>query len=391
MAQARKKILCIFGTRPEAIKLAPVIVELKKYPQWFEVKNVVSSQHKEMLAQVLKQFGLLPDYDLDIMRPNQTLSQIVVRCLEGLPAVFEKEKPDMILVQGDTTTVFAAAFSAFCHKIPVGHVEAGLRTFHKYNPYPEEINRVLTGHIADLHFAPTLKSFQNLAKENINKQNIFITGNTVIDALLMTVKKKIDFSLYGLDFVKKEKRKLVLVTTHRRESFGSPMRETCRAIKRLAKEFEKKIYIILPVHKNPKVREVIFSYLSNLSNVYLVEPLDYFAFAFLIKESFFILTDSGGVQEEAPSLGKPVLVLRETTERPEAVKSGTVKLVGTNADKIYGLSKKLLLVPGFYKSMQKPVNPYGDGKASQRIAGILAHYFGFARSLPKGFKGEKNA
>ncbi len=391
MAQARKKILCIFGTRPEAIKLAPVIVELKKHPNWFSIKSVITSQHKEMLLQVLRQFDIPADYDLNIMRPNQTLSQIVVRCLEGLPAVFEKEKPDMILVQGDTTTVFAAAFSAFCHKILIGHVEAGLRTFNKFNPYPEEVNRVLTGHMADLHFAPTLRSKFNLLKENIAQKSIFVTGNSVIDALLMTVEKKIDFRKYGLGFVDKEKRKLVLVTTHRRESFGCPMQQTCRALKKLAQEFEKEIYVVLPVHKNPKVQEVVFKFLSDISNIHLVEPLEYFPFAFLMKKSFFILTDSGGVQEEAPSLGKPVLVLRETTERPEAVKSGTVKLVGTNADKIYGLAKRLLCSEVFYKSMQKPVNPYGDGKASQRMAFILAHYFGFVRSLPKEFKGEKNA
>ncbi|OGC04809.1 UDP-N-acetylglucosamine 2-epimerase [candidate division WOR-1 bacterium RIFOXYA12_FULL_43_27] len=368
-----KKIMVVFGTRPEAVKMAPVVLELKKYPHEFKTIVVSTGQHREMLKQILKLFKIRPAYDLGIMRKNQSISDIIANSIRGLEKIFIKEKPEMVLVQGDTSTAFAAGLAAFLHKIAVGHVEAGLRTGNKYNPFPEEVNRRLLSSVADLHFAPTKTSAKNLIKENIDPKTIHVTGNTVIDALHLALREK-PFDNEG-DDSNRRLQKMILVTVHRRESFGAPLKEICAAIKTIAKEYGDKIKIILPVHRNPNVLHTANKILGKIKNVKLTEPLDYHPFVHLMKQAYLILTDSGGVQEEAPGLGKPVLVLRRTTERPEAVLAGTVKLVGDKKEVIIRETKKLLDNKVAYVKMARAVNPYGDGKASPRIIKAIRSYF----------------
>jgi len=366
----------ILGTRPEAIKMAPIVKELEKHSNKVKTIVTVSGQHREMLDQVLNLFNIKVDYDLNIMKPNQTLFDIVSILLIELKKVLNNEKPDVILVQGDTTTSFATCLAAYFLKIFIAHVEAGLRTYNKYSPFPEEINRRLTGVLSDLHFAPTKSAFNNLVQENINKKTIFITGNTVIDALLMTVRDNYDFGTIKDDKIAKRllkidfNKRIILVTAHRRENFGEPLENICYAIKKLI-ENNNNIEVVYPVHMNPNVREPVNKILGNLERVYIIPPLDYEPFVQLMSKSFIILTDSGGIQEEAPSLGKPVFVMRNHTERPEAVEAGTVKLVGTDWRLIVNETQKLLDDKVEYNKMAKTVNPYGDGKAAERIVNCL--------------------
>jgi len=371
------KILAVFGTRPEAIKMAPVILALGDN---FDVKICVTAQHRQMLDQVLELFEITPDYDLDIMQPGQDLFDITSNVLLGVKKVLQIEEPDVVLVHGDTTTSMATAMAAFYLKIPVGHVEAGLRTYDINSPFPEEFNRQITSRIATLHFAPTKISRQNLLDEKVPDSQIYVTGNTVIDALLSMVEKAriVDFSdtlLKRMPFLKQEKSgmpRIILVTGHRRENFGLGFEEICHALSVVANE-NPDIHIIYPVHLNPNVREPVNRILSNLNNVHLIEPMEYLTFIKLMDLSYLILTDSGGIQEEAPSLGKPVLVMRDTTERPEAVESGTVKLVGTNKNDIVKMVNRLLTDSNFYMQMSKAHNPYGDGKAGGIICDILVN------------------
>ena len=355
-----KKIAVIFGTRPEAIKLCPVVLALKRDPA-FVCKVCVTGQHKEMLYQVLDVFGVKPDVDLQLMRPHQTLGGLTSRVIAATDEYLAMEKPDIVMVQGDTTTVLAGALAAFYHHIPVAHVEAGLRTGNMLSPWPEEANRVLTTRLAKWHFCPTANNKKNLLKEGVNPADIYVTGNTVIDAL-MIAREKVEKTNDG--------RRRVLITGHRRENFGEGFEHMCTAIKKLAEEFDD-VEFIYPVHLNPNVQEPVKRILNGLDNVMLIEPQSYLPFVGLMNDAYLILTDSGGVQEEAPSLGKPVLVMRDTTERPEAVTAGTVKLVGTNADDIYREARRLLSDEAAYKHMAAATNPYGDGKAVERIMEIL--------------------
>ena len=380
----RLKVMTIFGTRPEAIKMAPVVLELQKYPEQIQPIVTVTAQHREMLDQVLQLFRIQPDYDLDIMSPSQTLFDITSRALTGLNEVLAEARPDLVLVHGDTTTTFVGALAAFYHQIPVGHVEAGLRTGDKYSPYPEEMNRKLAGVLTDLHFAPTATARQNLLQENVETGSVFVTGNTVIDALLATVKREFRFAdelLTSLDFVG---RRVILVTTHRRENLGEPMRHVYQALKRIVTEFSD-VEVVFPVHRNPKVREVVESVLGHLPRVHLTDPLDYEPFVNLMARSTLILTDSGGIQEEAPSLGKPVLVLRDTTERPEAIEAGTVRLIGTAEETVYAETKALLSNPAQDRAMSEATNPYGDGKASRRIVQTILWRQGMNATPPEPF------
>ena len=379
------KVMTIFGTRPEAIKMAPVILELKKFPEKIDTTVAVTAQHREMLDQVLNLFKIQPDYDLNIMSEGQTLFDITSRALLGLNKILDEVKPDIVLVHGDTTTTFAGALAAYYHQISVGHVEAGLRTGNKFSPYPEEMNRKLTGALTDLHFAPTDTAKKNLLREGIDEQKIFVTGNTVIDALYRTVQRDFKFSNELLNGVDYENKRVILVTTHRRENLGEPLRQVYKALKKLVDEFSD-VEIIFPVHKNPKVREVVNEELGGLERVYLCDPLDYEPFANLMSRVKLILTDSGGIQEEAPALGKPVLVLRDTTERPEAVYAGTVKLVGTNLETVYENSKLLLTNAVEYKKMSEAVNPYGDGSASERIVQAILWNYKLSDKFPSTFK-----
>jgi len=372
------KVMFIYGTRPEAIKLAPVIKKMQSQPELFKVVICVTAQHREMLDQVHDIFGITPDYDLNIMQKSQSLYDVTIKGLKGLEKVLQKERPDLILVQGDTSTTFVGSLAAFYAKIPIGHVEAGLRTFDKYRPFPEEVNRRLTTHIADLHFAPTPKARENLLKENVHKNRIFVTGNTVIDALLSTVEKQTNiseqrkwkrfFKNYGISF--NGKRRTILVTGHRRENFGQGFKNISEALREIALSHED-ISIIYPVHLNPNVQEPAREILGEIQNIYLIPPLDYEPFIYLMRHTYLILTDSGGVQEEAPSLGKPVLVLRETTERPEAVEAGTVKIVGIDKKRIIENTDSLLRDISAYEAMSRSHNPYGDGQASQRIINCI--------------------
>ena len=366
------KVLTVFGTRPEAIKMAPLVKKLNEEP---EIRSIlcVTAQHREMLDQVLELFELVPDYDLNIMKQNQTISQITSNVLMGLEEIMKREKPDIVLVHGDTTTTFAASLAAFYQQVRVGHVEAGLRTNDKYSPYPEEMNRILTGHIADLHFAPTERNRQNLLAEAIPGEAIFITGNTVIDALLQVAGKAYTFKDETLKKIDFEKRRVITVTCHRRENLGENMEQIFRAIRDIAAEFED-TEIIYPVHMNPKVRETAGRVLGNAGRIHLIEPLQYQPFVNLMSRSYLIITDSGGMQEEAPSLGKPVLVVRKETERPEAIEAGTVKLAGVSRDTIYQMTKELLTDEEAYGNMARAVNPYGDGHACERITKILLDY-----------------
>lgn len=366
------KVLTVFGTRPEAIKMAPLVKQLQE-EEGIESILCVTAQHRQMLDQVLDLFQLVPDYDLDIMKANQTISQITSNVIMGLDDVFNKEKPDIVLVHGDTTTTFATALAAFYHQVKIGHVEAGLRTYDKYSPYPEEINRILTGHLADLHFAPTERNRQNLLKEGVSDEDIFITGNTVIDALLQVENKPYEFETEELKSIDFNNKRVITVTCHRRENLGENMVHIFSAIRDLAKEFED-VEIIYPVHLNPKVRDIASEILGDSTRVHLIEPLQYQPFVNLMSKSYFIITDSGGMQEEAPSLGKPVLVVRRETERPEAVEAGTVKLAGVCQDTIYQMAKELLTSEKAYSKMANAVNPYGDGHTCERIVKILKAY-----------------
>jgi len=373
-----KKIVIVFGTRPEAIKMAPVIAQLKTKNSKLKPIVVVTAQHRKMLDQVLDIFHIKADYDLNIMKVNQSLFDITSKGLKGLESVLIKESPSLILVQGDTTTTFIASLAAYYLKIKVGHIEAGLRTNDKYSPFPEEINRKLTDCLADYYFVHTEKARKNLLNEGVSEKIIFKTGNTVIDALFMVTRmqKNPDIRIrlektfknkYGISF---DTRKIILVTGHRRESFGKEFENICNGLKKIAVE-NKDVQIIYPVHLNPNVQRPVKKILSNLSNVYLIEPLDYFTFVWLMNKAYLILTDSGGIQEEAPSLGKPVLVMRRKTERTEGIDAGTAKLVGTSSENIYNETSKLLSDTKAYQEMSKAINPYGDGKAAERIIKII--------------------
>ncbi|MCY9106317.1 UDP-N-acetylglucosamine 2-epimerase (non-hydrolyzing) [Bacillus atrophaeus] len=373
------KIMTVFGTRPEAIKMAPLVLELRNY-QEIESYVTVTAQHRQMLDQVLEAFHIKPDYDLNIMKERQTLSEITSNALLKLDKLFNEIKPDIVLVHGDTTTTFAGSLAAFYHQITVGHVEAGLRTGNKYSPFPEELNRQLTGSIADLHFAPTDQAMQNLLRENKNPETIFVTGNTAIDALNTTVREGYSHSV--LDRLGEDK--MILLTAHRRENLGQPMENMFKAISRIVEEFHD-VQVVYPVHLNPAVREAAAKHFGDLDRVHLIEPLEVIDFHNFASKAHFILTDSGGVQEEAPSLGKPVLVLRDTTERPEGVKAGTLKLAGTDEETIYHLAKQLLTDSQEYERMSQASNPYGDGQASRRIAEKLLYHYGYRDEQPDSF------
>ncbi|MDH2362463.1 UDP-N-acetylglucosamine 2-epimerase (non-hydrolyzing) [Priestia megaterium] len=366
----RIKVMTIFGTRPEAIKMAPLVLELNKRSEEFESIVTVTAQHREMLDQVLRVFDITPDHDLNIMKDRQTLMDVTTRGLQGLDQVMKEVQPDIVLVHGDTTTTFIAGLAAFYNQIKVGHVEAGLRTWNKYSPYPEEMNRQLTGVLADLHFAPTTKSAHNLLQENKKEETLFITGNTAIDALKTTVLE--EYSHPVLDGVGDDR--LILLTAHRRENLGEPMRNMFRAIKRIVEEHDD-VQVVYPVHLNPVVRELADEVLGNDPRIQLIEPLEVVDFHNFASRAHIILTDSGGVQEEAPSLGVPVLVLRDTTERPEGIEAGTLKLAGVEEETIYSLAKELLTNEEEYARMSKASNPYGDGFASKRIADAISQYF----------------
>lgn len=363
------KVMSIFGTRPEAIKMAPLVKKLNEDPQ---IRSVlcVTAQHREMLDQVLDLFGLTPDYDLNIMKPNQTLSMITANVLTGLDPILEKEKPDIVLVHGDTSTTFSAALAAFYHRIPVGHVEAGLRTYDMYSPFPEEVNRVLTGHLTSVHFAPTQRNADNLIREGIDPEKIIITGNTVIDALLEVADRPYEFEDETLKHIDFENKRVIAVTCHRRENLGEYMHNIFEAIREIAEDFED-VEVVYPVHMNPKVRAAASEVFGGCANVHLIEPLSYQPFVNLMAKSYFIITDSGGMQEEAPSLGKPVLVVRKETERPEAVSAGTVKLAGVRRETIAALARELLTDRKAYDAMSKASNPYGDGTACDKILEAL--------------------
>ncbi len=363
------KVMLVFGTRPETIKMAPLVKELKARPE-FEALVCVTAQHRQMLDQVLNAFQIVPDYDLDIMKPGQTLSDITARVLQGLEGVIQKEKPRMVLVHGDTTTTFAGALAAYYCQTAVGHVEAGLRTYDKYSPYPEEMNRQFVGCVADLHFAPTGRSKANLLAEGKRPERIVVTGNTAIDALQTTVRQ--DYSDPLLSWAAGSR--LIVITAHRRENLGEPMHRMFRAIRRVVEEFPD-VKAVYPVHLNPLVQKAAQEELGHCPQIRLVEPLEVVEFHNLLARSHLILTDSGGIQEEAPSLGKPVIVLRDTTERPEGVEAGTLKLAGTDEETIYTLVRQLLTEEAEYQRMSQASNPYGDGRASQRIANAIAAYF----------------
>lgn len=374
------KVMTIFGTRPEAIKMAPLVLEFQKYPEFFTPIVAVTAQHRQMLDQVLELFKIKPDYDLNIMKDRQTLAGITTKALTGLDDVMKEAEPDIVLVHGDTTTTFAASLAAFYNQIIIGHVEAGLRTWNKYSPYPEEMNRQLTGTMADLHFAPTLQAEQNLLQEN-KKNHIFVTGNTATDALKTTVQ-----STYSHPVLEKiGNDRLVLLTAHRRENLGEPMRNIFRAVKRIVSEHED-VQVVYPVHLNPVVRELANEILGNDPRIHLIEPLDVLDFHNFASRAYLILTDSGGIQEEAPSLGVPVLVLRDTTERPEGIKAGTLRLAGTNEETVYELTKELLVNSIEHEKMSKASNPYGDGNASHRISEAIRYYFKQIDAPPARFE-----
>ncbi|MGK9044647.1 non-hydrolyzing UDP-N-acetylglucosamine 2-epimerase [Mammaliicoccus vitulinus] len=375
-----KKIMTIFGTRPEAIKMAPLVLELKNDPELQPIV-VVTAQHREMLDSVLETFDITPDYDLNIMKQGQTLSEVTSRVLGGLESVIQEAKPDMILVHGDTTTTFAGSLAAFYNEVAIGHVEAGLRTWNKYSPFPEEMNRQMTGVLADLHFSPTDQSKHNLLQENKNDESIVVTGNTAIDALSTTVSDD-----YESEIIKRhEGKRIVLLTAHRRENIGKPMENIFNAVRQIVEEHED-VVVVYPMHKNPKVRSIANQILSDHKRIELIEPLEVIDFHNFAANAHLILTDSGGVQEEAPSLGKPVLVLRDTTERPEGVEAGTLKLVGVEEDNIYKETKALLTDQALYERMSIAQNPYGDGLASKRICENIKYYFDILTEAPEPFK-----
>lgn len=382
MLMKKIKVMTVFGTRPEAIKMAPLVLELQKQSQRFEAITTVSAQHREMLDQVLDIFHIKPDYDLNIMHARQTLTDITSNVLINLDKILKEAKPDIVLVHGDTTTTFAASVAAFYNQIPIGHVEAGLRTWEKYSPYPEEMNRQMTDAMTDLYFAPTNQSKANLLKENHKEDNIYITGNTAIDALKQTVDKEYHHDI--LDKVSPD-NKLILLTMHRRENQGEPMRRVFKVIREVV-ESREDVEVIYPVHLSPAVQEAAKEILGNTERIHLISPLDVVDFHNLAARSYFIMTDSGGVQEEAPSLGKPVLVLRDKTERPEGVEAGTLKLVGTESEKVKEEMEELLDNDAEYQRMAQAKNPYGDGKASERILDAIAYYFGVTDKKPIEFE-----
>lgn len=377
------RVMSVFGTRPEAVKMAPLVKELERHE---EIESIVcvTAQHREMLDQVLELFDIKPDYDLDIMKERQTLTGITNRVLEGLDKVLDEAKPDVVLVHGDTTTSFVAALAAFYKQIKVGHVEAGLRTFNKYEPFPEEMNRKLTGSLADFHFSPTPLAKENLLAERVDESNIFVTGNTVIDALKTTVEAEYNFTVKELNEIDYTNKRVITMTAHRRENLGEPLQNICEAVKQLVLEDES-VEVVYAVHKNPAVREVAFSILGDLERVHLVEPLDLKDMHNLMKRSYLVMTDSGGLQEEVPSLGKPVLVLRNVTERPEGVEAGTLKLAGIEKETIYGLAKELLTDHVLYAKMAEAKNPFGDGNASRRIVDAILYEFKRTDSKPQDY------
>ncbi|MDQ0254445.1 UDP-N-acetylglucosamine 2-epimerase (non-hydrolyzing) [Evansella vedderi] len=376
----KMKVMTVFGTRPEAIKMSPLILEMKKYNDYMETIVTVTGQHREMLDQVLQIFDIKPDYDLNIMKERQTLVEITARVLERLDKIIKEVSPDIILVHGDTTTTFVAGLAAFYNQIPVGHVEAGLRTWNKYSPFPEEMNRQLTGVLTDLHFSPTQKAANNLLQEGKKEDSIFVTGNTAIDALKTTVKDHYEHPLLK----NLNNKRFLLVTAHRRENLGAPMRNMFRAIKRILSKYND-LHVIYPVHLNPVVREIVEEELGNDPRIHLIEPLGVVDFHNFAARAHLILTDSGGVQEEAPSLGVPVLVLRDTTERPEGIEAGTLKLAGTDEDSIYQLGDELLSNEEIYKKMAQASNPYGDGEASRRIVEAILYHFNILSERPREF------
>lgn len=376
------KVMTVFGTRPEAIKMAPLVLALKERADEFEAVTVVTAQHRQMLDQVLEIFKIKPDYDLDVMKQRQTLSEITSNVLMNLDKVIATEKPDIVLVHGDTTTTFAASISAFYNQTAIGHVEAGLRTWDKYSPFPEEMNRQLTDVLSDLYFAPTSQSEANLLQENHPQKAIYITGNTAIDALKQTVQSDYNHSILGV--VDADKR-MILVTMHRRENQGEPMKRVFKVMRQVV-ETHDDVEIVYPVHLNPVVQEAAQDILGNHPRIHLIDPLDVVDFHNLAARSFFIMSDSGGVQEEAPSLGKPVLVLRDTTERPEGVEAGTLKLVGTQPEQVHDAMVELLDDQAVYDAMAHAKNPYGDGQASQRILDAIAYHFGQSKEKPEAFK-----
>ena len=378
------KVMVVFGTRPEAIKMAPLVLELQKQSETIETITVVTAQHRQMLDQVLETFHIQPDYDLDIMGKNQSLLDITAKILEKFDPVVKEVHPDMILVHGDTTTTFVASLVAFYNQVRIGHVEAGLRTFDKYSPFPEEMNRQMTDNLADLYFAPTSESKANLLMEHHPESAIFITGNTAIDALRLTVQE--DYHHQVLDQLDPEK-KLVLVTMHRRENQGQPMRAVFGALREMV-DAHPELEVVYPVHLSPAVQEAAKDILGDHDRIHLIAPLDVFDFHNLASRSYFIMSDSGGVQEEAPSLGKPVLVLRDTTERPEGVKAGTLKLVGTDPERVKEEMTALLTDLDLYQKMASARNPYGDGKASERIGQAIQHYYGLVGSVSEFMEGE---
>lgn len=377
-----KKVMTIFGTRPEAIKMAPLVQELEARAG-LESICCVTAQHREMLDSVLTVFGIHPQFDLNIMEPGQTLSTITSKCLLGMEDVLAQARPDLILVHGDTSTTFAGALAAFYHQIPVGHVEAGLRTGDKYSPFPEEINRTLVGHIADLHFCPTAANRENLRQEGI-AAGVYLTGNTVIDALKTTVEKEYNFTVNLLNHLDYDRKKIILVTCHRRENYGEPMARIMTALRQIADAY-RDVELVYPVHLSPVVRQAAQRYLSGHGRIHLIEPLAVEEMHNLMARCYLVMTDSGGLQEEAPALGKPVLVLRRETERPEAVAAGTVKLAGTETEQIVRMAAELIECPGAYAAMAHAVNPYGDGHACRRIADGIEYYFGLRPEPPEEF------
>ncbi|MDY3928456.1 MAG: UDP-N-acetylglucosamine 2-epimerase (non-hydrolyzing) [Clostridia bacterium] len=378
------KVMTVFGTRPEAIKMAPLAIELKNNPNIEDVV-CVTAQHRQMLDQVLEIFDIKPDYDLDIMKERQTLVGITARVLEGLDKVLKEVKPDIVLVHGDTTTSFVGALAAFYNQIKVGHVEAGLRTYDIYSPFPEEMNRCLTGRIAEMNFSPTQKNKENLLRENVRESSVFITGNTVIDAMKTTVRDDFVFVTDLLNNIDYKNKKVITMTAHRRENLGEPLENICNAVLRLVNKYED-TEVVYPVHLNPAVRETVFKILGEHDRIHLIEPINVDELHNLMARSFMVMTDSGGIQEEAPSLAKPVLVLRKETERPEAVEAGTVKIAGVDEDNIFNLACELIENKEAYNKMAHAANPYGDGNASKRIVDAILYEFGINDKRPDDYK-----
>lgn len=380
------KVMTVFGTRPEAIKMAPLVLELQKNPNTESIV-CLTAQHRQMLDMVMDMFKIKADYDLNIMKDRQTLSGITTSALNGLDGVMQEAKPDVVLVHGDTTTTLAGSMAAFYNKIKVGHVEAGLRTYDKYSPFPEEMNRKITGAIADIHLSPTISNKNNLLREGIDENLIYITGNTVIDAIKYTVSDSYEFKNEEIRKIDFNKNRVILVTAHRRENLGKPLENICRAIRKITDEF-KDVEVIYPVHLNPAVRETAFGILGGHDRIHLIDPVDVDELHNLMNRCYLVMTDSGGLQEEAPALGKPVLVLRAETERPEAIEAGTVKLAGCDEKVIFDMAKTLLSDKSEYDKMAHAANPYGDGTASERIVNCLLHYFGYTQERPEDFSAQ---